>query len=220
MAAHPTTGSPTSGQSVELHESTGKSSLGRVQRASATELIVAVPTDAGIAKTAGPGSTFDVVWPQRGGVGVLPVTLTQRRAGPQMEVWRCAPRAAAHFEQRRQQTRIPSTGPLRLTVYPEMGPRALGSDGEASLRGVLVDISEVALQCVVMVGPTDVVITSGTRVSCSFTPDGGPDFALRGVVHSAWTEDAPPQVRTVVRFDDSQTGLDDLLRFVTSDRST
>lgn len=210
-------GLPRAGQSVELHEPDGKSSLGRVQSAREGSVLVAVPTDAGIGVTAEPGAPFEVVWPGPGGVVVLPTTLARRQGASQLELWEFAPSAPARFEQRRQQARIAASGPVTLTLFPDLGPRSLpiAVGDPAPLHGSLIDLSEVALQCVVSAEADDPVVTSGAQVVCEFAPSGT-HFSLRGVVHSAWTSAAPPRVRVVVQFDGGQADVATLTRFITA----
>lgn len=198
---------PSVGHFVELHESgspgaSGRSSLGRVQEASAGRIVVALPADAAIAAAGTVGALFEMVWPGRGGVMIQVATLTERHGGTQLELWEFATNGAARFEQRRHEPRVPATGAVRVTVS---GDPALPQDA-ATLTGSLVDLSAAAVRCLVTVGADDVVLSSGSRVQCDFALAGTP-VSLSGVVHTAWTQDAPPSVRIVVQFDADQPGL-------------
>lgn len=209
---------PHAGQSIEVHEADGKSSLGRVQTSSADSIVVAVPSVAGIAVTAAPGSEFDLLWPGRGGVSVMPTSLTRRHGASQLELWEFAPAGPTRFEQRRRQARIVAAGPVQLAVYSQADPASASptdsnSNPETPLDGELIDISEVAVQCVVPLHAGDPVLTAGTLVQCDFSPHGA-HFVLRGEVHAAWTAEAPPRLRVVIRFDADQPGAAKLAEFV------
>jgi hypothetical protein len=200
---------PSIGHFVELHATNGRSSLGRVQEASAERLVVALPSDAGVASAGTVGDAFDLIWPgPDGGVMILGSTLSGRHGATQLELWEFAATGAAHFEQRRHEPRIPVSGAVRMTIDPDaeqwQGP---------ALTGSLVDVSATAVQCVVNVGAEDVVVTGGTRVRCELTLEGTP-VSLRGEVLAAWTEDSQPTVRVVVRFAADQPDLAVVSRYV------
>lgn len=208
-------GRPRAGQSVEIHDVEGKSSLGRVQSASAESVVIAVGTTAAVALAAHTGATFDVVWPGPGGVTVLPARLTQRQGASQLELWEFEPASEARFEQRRRQARIGMTGPVTLTMLLDADAQGVPAEAPAPLSGTLIDVSEAALQCVIAVNAEDPILATGQPVWCDFSPNGS-HFALRGVVYTAWTVDAPPRVRVVVRFDPDQPETAALTAFVTA----
>lgn len=214
-------GRPRAGQSVEIHDAEGKSSLGRVQSASAASVVVAVGTTAAVALSTEPSGVFDVVWPGPGGVLILPATLTQRQGASQLELWEFAPAGETRFEQRRQRTRIAASGAVTLTMLPAQESQGLpGPAAHPPLSGTLLDLSDAALQCVIPAGADDPVVTTGTQVVCDFAPDGS-RFTLRGVVHAAWTVGTPSLVRVVVQFDPDQPDAAALAAFVAgADRDT
>lgn len=199
---------PRPGQSVELHEANGKSSLGRVQTASAEVITIAVSADAAVAVTATDGKPFELRWADGSHARVLPVTLTARQGTTGLQVWEVAPAGPARFEQRRRQSRSAASGPISLTVFTGRGPQARPEPGRAfaTLTGSLVDISDAALQCLVPTDATGAVIASDSEVLCDFALFGA-RYHLRGVVHAAWTADARALVRVVVRFDPDQPDL-------------
>jgi hypothetical protein len=193
---------PSIGHFVELHATNGRSSLGRVQEANADRLVVALPSDAGVASAGTVGAAFRLIWPgPDGGVMVLGGTLTRRHGASQLELWEFTATGAAHFEQRRHEPRIPVSGAVRMTIDPDAAERQ-----DMALTGSLVDLSATAVQCVVNVGAEDVVVTGGTRVLCELTLASEP-VSLRGEVLAAWTEDSQPTVRVVVRFAADQPDL-------------
>lgn len=201
---------PKAGHSVELHEPSGKSSLGRVQSANSDSVVVALPSDAGIAASSGIGTEFRIVWPGGGGMLSLMALLAHRQHGPQLELWELTPTTAAEFAQRRLQPRIAVRGAITVRIASD--PDALLS-GHTTLTGRLVDLSESAVQCLLEVGADDVVVSSGSRCVCDFSL-GDSRFSLQGSVLAAWTEDAMPSVRVVVRFDTDQSALVALARAV------
>lgn len=200
-------GLPRPGQSVELHEADGKSSLGRVQTALPGAITIAVPADAAVAVAATDGEQLELRWPNGQQAGVLAVTLTSRQGSTGLQLWEVTPTAPVRFDQRRRQYRTAADGPIALTVYTERGPQPPGSGAaSATVTGTLVDISEAALQCLVPTDATDAVISSETPVLCDFSLDDI-RYRLRGAVHAAWTADARALVRVVVRFDPGQADL-------------
>lgn len=209
-------GRPRAGQSVEIHDADGKSSLGRAQSVSGESVVVAIGTPSAVALTAHAGATFDIVWPGAGGVTVLPARLLQRQGASQLELWEFAPVGEARSEQRRRQARIGVAGPVTLTMFSDAAARGLpGPAMHSPLAGTLIDVSEAALQCLIAVEADDPVVTAGAAVMCEFAPDGS-HFSLRGVVHAAWTVGAPPRVRVVVQFDEDQPEMVALAAFVTA----
>lgn len=200
---------PAIGQFIELHATNGRSSLGRVQEASPQRLVVALPSDAGVASVGADRAPFDLVWPgPDGGVMILDGTLAGRHGATQLELWEFETGGSARFEQRRHEPRVPVDGAVRLTIDPDAEQPQI-----TALTGTLVDLSATAVQCVVNVGAEDVVVTGGTRTLCEFTLAGGP-VSLHGEVLAAWTEDSQPAVRVVVRFAADQPDLDLVSRHV------
>lgn len=194
---------PSIGVLLELHdvgpsEGSGRSSLARVEEASAGRVVVALPADAAVAPVGIVGSSFELVWPGRDGVMVHAATLTERHGGSQLELWEFATTGAARVEQRRHEPRVPARGDVAITADEGLA---------ASLSGSLVDLSAGALRCMVDVGADDAVLSSGAHVRCDFAL-AGTAVSVGGVVHAAWTQDAPPCVRVVVQFDPGQPGLD------------
>ncbi|MEO7125302.1 MAG: PilZ domain-containing protein [Nakamurella sp.] len=210
MSAETTVALPSAGHSVELHELGGRSSLGRVQAATAETIVVALPIDAGIAASTGIGAQIRVVWPGRGGVMSVPTTLARRQRAPQLDMWELTPIHPAQFEQRRHQPRIPVSGGITLTIDPDLDSSVTDP---ATLSGTLVDLSESAVQCLINIDAEDAVVSSGTLGLCEFS-FAGSKFSLRGEVHAAWTEDAPSCIRVVVQFDPDQSELVALARAV------
>src|SRR5690606_27284493 len=100
--------------------------------------------------------------------------------------------------------RVPTRGDVAITA---------GDDLAGTLSGSLVDLSAGALRCMVEVGADDAVLSSGAHVRCDFAL-AGTAVSVGGVVHAAWTQDAPPCVRVVVQFDPGQPGLDLISRHV------
>src|SRR5699024_9272354 len=128
------------------------------------------------------GSSFELVWPGRDGVMVHAATLTERHGGSQLELWEFATTGAARVEQRRHEPRVPARGDVAITADEGLA---------ASLSGSLVDLSAGALRCMVDVGADDAVLSSGAHVRCDFAL-AGTAVSVGGVVHAAWTQDAPP----------------------------
>lgn len=221
---------PRAGQSIEIHELGGKSSLARVQEVAADRITVAVPADAAVAVTvatdAAEHDQLELRWSDGSHAGILPVTLSARQGSAGLQLWDLTPAGAIRSEQRRRQDRTSAQASITLTVYPQHEPdshahpgaAATGSDtrdtdGARDARGAaptvvgqLVDISEAALQCAVPTDGNGAVIVSGTPVDCAFTL-GGNRYRLRGSVHTAWTADAEALVRVVVQFDADQPDL-------------
>lgn len=174
--------------------------------------MVALPRDAGIAVSAEIGAEFRIVWPSRDGIMNLLTTLARRQRTPQLDVWELTPAQPARFKQRRHQPRISVSGGITLTVDPDLDS---STTDPARLTGTLVDLSESAVHCLLSVEAGDAVVSSGTLGACEFS-FAGSQFSLRGVVHSAWTEDAPPSVRVVMQFDPDQSELVVLARAITT----
>jgi hypothetical protein len=216
MSVESAAGLPSIGHLVELHdfgspEATRRSSLGRVEGASAGRIVVALPADAAVIGAGRVGALFELIWPGRDGVMIQAATLTERHGGSQLELWEFASNGAARFEQRRHQPRVPVSGAITVTV--ESGPSV--PQQPATLTGSLVDLSARAVRCLLAVEADDAVLSSGARVQCTFAPAGTP-VSLSGAVHAAWTQDAPPNLRIVVQFDADQPGLDVVSQFVTA----
>lgn len=213
---------PVVGHFVELHEAGGRSSLGRVQEASVSRIVVSLPSDASIVATGRVGAGLEIMWSGDGGVEVLSATLIDRHPSPQLELWEFVPAGEAQFEQRRHDPRVPSSGPVTVAVLADPGADGgAGADGAgmgAALTGNLVDLSATALRCVVEVHAEDAVVASGTRVRCEFSLAGAA-VSLRGVVHTAWTEGASSSVRIVAQFDQGQPDLAVVARYVADARA-
>lgn len=202
---------------MELHDTQGRASLGRVHAVDEDALEVVLPFDAALTAGIGEGATVHVTWSVPGGVALLSTSVAERTGAAQIEIWRLTPLGPARFDQRRQEHRVSMNEPVLVTVYPNLGPRPLPEtrDDPSPLTGTIIDLSPSAAQCVVSADLDDPVMHSDTQVTCEFTL-ADRRLALRGSVLTAWTSADSSLVRVVVQFDAGQPDLAVVVDFIGS----
>lgn len=85
--------------------------------------------------------------------------------------------------------------------------------GDGALRGTLVDISEVAMQCRLPVAPSDERVHPGRSVTAAFQL-AEERFVLDGTVHAVRSGDRATEARVVVVFQQPERSADRLRRQV------
>lgn len=208
---------PDVGSTVELREPGGRASLARLQSIDPGGYTVVLPVDAAITASPEPEWNFTLSWPMPGGAAVVPVTITDRTDSAQICIWRLAATGPVEVEIRRMERRVPVEGEVSITVYPELGPRALlatASDPKP-LTGSLIDISPSAVQCVVDTSQDAAVIHSDTVATCEFDLDGE-HLSLRATVLGAWSTADSQRLRVVLIFDAGQPALADVVDYIGS----
>lgn len=208
---------PRIGSSVELHEVGGRTSLARVHEIGDETVTVVLPFDTAITAASDPKWAFDLTWSVPGGVAVLPVTVTERTGAAQIQLWKLTGVGPARTQQRRHEPRVPVGEDVTITVFPELGPRALPAteNDPRPLSGRIMDISASAAQCVVTSGADDVVLHTGMVATCDFTLSGAP-IVLRGSLLDVWTAAGNDQIRVVVQFDSGQPALTRVVDYIGS----
>lgn len=203
---------PGIGDPIALRDPAGFYYASRVEGIDDDAITVARPADLKAGIVYDSGLALDLVWTQATGVHVLPTELAATSVERQVRLWHLDVVGDSYTEQRRDYVRVPVSGPIRVAVAPRLAGEAespsvedgasegLPADGIA-VDGTLVDVSEVATQCVLPVGLDDAFFTVGRRVRCQFGL-GSADFDVAGRIVIRRPSDGIRQSRAVVRFDD------------------
>lgn len=218
---------PQIGDGVTLVDVGRFSYASRIEGTDPGMLTVARPIGLPAASPYEPGAQFDLSWVGGAGINVVPVELVESRREGAVPLWDVAVVGNTRVEQRREFVRVPVFG--RITVLTGLDddggddgavlddPHSPASgDDERTVRGVLVDLSEAALQCTLWTPGTDERIAEGSRVLCRFTIF---DDEVRRAGSVLRIRPGPPgakdnQCNVVVTFEQSTAEADALRRHV------
>lgn len=206
---------PPIGAPVALRDADGGVYPSRMEGHDDGVITVARPSGLLASVTYRDGMSFDLTWTMATGVYVLPVILVGASTDGLVRLWHLESDGEVWAQQRRDYVRVPLAGLIRMTpILDEVRPGVPSPAGpDVEFEGGLVDVSEVAAQCAVHLGPDDPRIAVGTQLQCRFSI-ADDDFDIVGVVAILRAGASASESRIVVRFGHSEAAASALRRHV------
>lgn len=209
---------PPIGEPVTVRDDDGIHYRSRVEDADGDNIVLARPTDLAAGVAYEEGMTFDLTWHRDSGIHVLPVELVDSYTEGTMRLWAFIVTGDGWTEQRRDYVRVPVSG--RVVLTPEEDPDEVtqsdsatpesSDDDAAPIEGQLIDVSEVAMQCSVVLPDSDPRVATGKVLNLRFAI-GDDDFDIMGSVRIVRTLATTRDTRLVIQFAESEV-ISDAIR--------